>query len=138
GAAVSVGAGGGGDLEVVGLVAAVRLRPAQIEGQARRTQDRAGGAQGHRTGQRQVAHAFQAADEDRVLQQDLLQLGDAVADLGQGVPDHLRAAGREVLRYAAGADVAVVHPQSGDCFEDLQDRKSTRLNSSHVTISYPV
>src|SRR5699024_7660047 len=69
----------------------------------------------------QVAHAFQAAHEDRVLQQDLLQLGDAVPDLGQGVPDHLRAAGRQVLRNATGADVAVVHPQPGDRFEDLQD-----------------
>src|SRR2546427_9243319 len=51
---------------------------------------------------------------------------------------------RSLLRLAEGCDVLVsnVRPQAmarlGLAYEDVADRKSTRLNSSHSQISYAV
>ena len=46
------------------------------------------------------------------------------------------APGSDGLVYAFAPDRAVViDPEAGDVVEDLTDRKSTRLNSSHITRS---
>src|SRR5690606_41169425 len=45
---------------------------------------------------------------------------------------------QQVRGVAAGAPFKVVHHRQGSGGELLRDRKSTRLNSSHVKISYAV
>src|SRR5207253_11286060 len=40
--------------------------------------------------------------------------------------------------FAGQADTATPDPFAPNCFGDCLDRKSTRLNSSHVAISYAV
>src|SRR3712207_8963119 len=73
-------------------------------------------------------------------------LGDAGADAASGGDgnDHVRGgAGDDVLNGNGGHDAVrgdggddKIHGGLGD--DDLQDRKSTRLNSSHANISYAV
>src|SRR3712207_8744709 len=46
--------------------------------------------------------------------------------------------GREIPGHAAGAEVVGVVVGAADLLVELQDRKSTRLNSSHANISYAV
>src|SRR5256885_13190386 len=70
-------------------------------------------------------------------------------DVGdQGVPRRQRLRQRPVghrrvgSEWVVGLEVGPHHPRGGDALERvvgiLQDRKSTRLNSSHLVISYAV
>src|SRR5699024_12618293 len=70
-----------------------------------------------------------------------LGLGDVVADLGGGGGHDVEVAGvrREEVTGALDLDEDrdTRHP-AGDLRRGRGDRKSTRLNSSHVSISYAV
>src|SRR5690625_7129395 len=48
--------------------------------------------------------------------------------------------GNKLLTEVGGGGILFKHPVKGSLVEDIdpQDRKSTRLNSSHVAISYAV
>src|SRR5437868_7960681 len=58
--------------------------------------------------------------------------------------DETQAAGTEGLHHVSGAELGDLgpdlhgRPHDRGAGGDLQDRKSTRLNSSHVSISYAV
>src|SRR3712207_8175249 len=63
------------------------------------------------------------------------------SELGESRLDRQVAAPEQPLR-AEGVECGVEHPAvdtaSGDVGNDVRDRKSTRLNSSHANISYAV
>src|SRR5439155_26792928 len=56
--------------------------------------------------------------------------GDGSIQIDPRQPDHFRRLFREALSAAESTPVGIVHLWS------MEDRKSTRLNSSHVAISY--
>src|SRR2546426_5108340 len=72
---------------------------------------------------------------------DLLRLGEPeggprLAAVG-GLPDPVAGGDIATDRVLAGADVDDIRIRLGDA-ERAEDRKSTRLNSSHLVISYAV
>ena len=118
---VGVAAGARDDVELVGLVAAVGRRLAQVVRQAGGAQHRAGHAERHAAGEVHEPDADGAALEQGVLVEQQLELAEAAAQLGDDLAHHVDRAVRHVLGHAAGADVGVVHPQPGDRLEDAQD-----------------
>src|SRR5207249_11257989 len=70
---------------------------------------------------------------------DALPISTARIELPDGrvLALRLRVPGLHNVRNAAAA-LAVVHELGADLVHHREDRKSTRLNSSHVSISYAV
>src|SRR5665647_793611 len=89
--------------------------------QTGRAQHRSGDAQGHATGEVEVADVHHASLDERVLVEQLLELADAATDQRYGVVNLVDRARRQGLRHPTRADVTVVHAQSGDHLEDRQD-----------------
>src|SRR5439155_2945130 len=84
----------------------------------------------HGEAEHEVAHAREA--EERGC---LLDAGDARADREEGaVGEAQQPGGERLIAYDEGRQVPDVRVLPVD--RDQQDRKSTRLNSSHVAISY--
>ena len=110
----------GGNLEVVLVVAAVRLDLAQVPWQARAAQDRSGDAEREAPVQREVADALEALAPDRLTGEELVVVRQPRAHHGDEVGDLLGPALGEVLREAAGADEGVVHAQAGEELEQVQ------------------
>src|SRR3989442_5457440 len=72
-----------------------------------------------------------------------LSLHDALPICERGVHVLWRVLGRadgegDVLTRMRDGDIAIAHPGKDVTFTVCADRKSTRLNSSHVRISYAV
>ena len=80
-AVVAVGAVVDGDVEVVGLVAAVGRDPAHVQRVPGGAHARPGQAHGHGGGQADLAHADEAGLQDRVLHEEGLELADVVLDV---------------------------------------------------------
>src|SRR3712207_9127054 len=74
------------------------------------------------------------ADRRHVARADAFCVANAARTLTRGKPTGAVAAG-DGARVRAAAARAGLLPQRGD---PVQDRKSTRLNSSHANISYAV
>src|SRR3712207_7877352 len=64
--------------------------------------------------------------------------GPQPPDRLEGAEHPERAGGQQQRARPAGGDVAPDQPQRRDQAQPGEDRKSTRLNSSHANISYAV
>src|SRR5690625_6088521 len=79
---------------------------------------------------------FASAAERRVYEYLRAQLGEQdVIFAGQRVTDHRKDHEVDFVLAIEGAGIACLEVKGGEVW---QDRKSTRLNSSHVAISYAV
>ena len=130
-AAPAVGIGVRRHLEVVVLVAAVRLGLAQVPGQARRPEHRTGHAEGDAALHVQVSDLLGAGLPDRAAGEQVVDAGEAPGqDLAQ-LADLLRRSGRQVLSDATGSYERVVHPQAGDHLEDVEDHLALAERVGH-------
>ncbi len=129
--AVGVAGVGGGDVEVVRLVAAVGLRLAQVVRQAGGAQDRAGGAERHAAGEVEVADVLHAGLEDGVPGGELVVLREVLVHLLHELADLVHRAGGQVLGESAGADERVVHAQARDELVDVENEFTITESVDH-------
>src|SRR5215469_4813776 len=108
------------DVELVGLVAAVRLTFPQVPGQPRGAQHRAGDAERHAAGQVQVRDALGPGLEGRGGVEQRADLCELAGHDREELPQLLDRAGRQVLGHPPGADEGVVHAQAGDQLEHVE------------------
>ena len=130
-AAPRIGSVGHGHVEVVRLVAAVRVGLAHVVRQARAAQHRTRDAERHAARQAEVADVLETQVQDRVRQHQVFELLEELADADESLADRVDRARGDVLRDAAGADERVVHPQAGDQLEDLEDLLACRESHGH-------
>jgi hypothetical protein len=121
-AAVGVGGVGGRDLEVVVLVAAVRLGLAQVVRQPGGAQHRARDAECHAAGQVEIADVDHAGLEGGVSGGELVVLLEVLAELLDRLAYGVHGARGQVLGEAAGADEGVVHAQAGDQLVQIENQ----------------
>jgi len=120
-ASIGIAAGLGADIEVVVVVAQIRLGLAQIPGVAGRPQHRAGHAEHHAGAQIQHADVLSAGLEDRVVEHEQRDLGDVDPQLLDQLVQQVDAVVRHVVLDAARPDVGVVHAQTGQRLGELED-----------------
>src|SRR5207247_7355324 len=96
-------------IELVGLVAAVRLTLAEIPVDPGRTKHRTGDAQRQKVLSRDAADADRSLAPDGVPREELLVLVEPAGQEVQELPDPLVRAFRQVHGQAAHPDVGVVH-----------------------------
>ena len=110
-----------GHLEVIGLVAAVRLLLPQVPGHTRGAHHRAGDPEREHVLRGDMPDAHRALAPDGAARQELLVLVDPPGHQLQEGPDAICGAVGQVHRQAAHANVRVVQAQAGDHLEDPQD-----------------
>jgi hypothetical protein len=90
--------------------------------QAGRPQDWAGDAQCDTAGEAEVADPFCSGKPDRVLVQQVLIVTKALGQQRDHVANLVDCTRREVLSEPARPDEPVVHPQTSDHLENVEDQ----------------
>ena len=130
-ATVGIAGGLGDNLEVVGLVAAVRLRLAEVVWQTSGTQDRAGDSEGHAAGEVEETNLDGATHPDVVVDQQVRGVLETLAQQRKCLGDLVDATLGDVLSNATGTDVRAVHAQAGDHLEDVEDELALAEAEGH-------
>ena len=111
----------GGNIESVSLVPAVGLQLAHIQRQTARPQTRTSQGQCHHGGQRQPPHVLHTANKDGVGHNQVLHFANVAFDQRELFTNHVDRVVQQVIGYAAGSHIGVVHAQAGDVFKNPQD-----------------
>ena len=128
---VAVGSVVDGDVEVVGLVAAVRGDRAHVQWIAGGPEARPGQPHGHGGREADLPHPDESGFQDRVLHEEGLEFADVVLDVRHDRADEIGQALGDVLGQAAGTHVGVVHAQAGDHLEDPQNVLAAAEGDGH-------
>ena len=108
------------DVEVDLVVAEVRLVAAEVPRVAGRAEDGPGRPEGERLLGGDHADALQPSPPDRLAGHERVELRQTVGQRLEGAQQVVTPSIGQVGRDAAGPDVVVVHPQSGDDLEEPQ------------------